>query len=782
VPATRADLPLRSDAPHLLAIVGFLLIALLVVLFVISLASMALKQRRTKPAEGAPKVKITGGPSDGPTTQFQGFETFDEMCDWLADDAPVTSPGADRFGHSRVAERIVERLIEKGPPAQAVVGALGSGKTTLRHLVSAHLSAREESAREIRLVPVELWPYETAKAAVEGVINTLVNALASEVNIVGLSGLSQAYAESMTAAGGLWSALVRAQGVPSNPAASLAAIDEIAIAIGTRYVVWIEDLERFAVADSKEASEEKLNPIRALLYGLDNLRCVSVITATTSLRMRFDIEKIARFVEPLPELSEVAVGKVLGLFRRGCIPNPAIIDPAGPRARRDLQNLGEPEYIETQRKILGPGIHTIMDAICYLSKTPRTLKFALRGSLSAWKSLAGEIDFDDLLVLSILRESHPNAFALVQEHIHHLRGARTIREQDREEWKRAWDAAFNRVLADDPARSAVEEIVKFVFGDDRSDQNPQGARVADHTDYWERLLSIPRFAPNEGDQPVLRALMGDSDDAILNALEAPGTSSAVEHFRHLVPTQRLRRLFLLLVGRRSTESAAAWKDHDPPGLIPLWRMWNRRGEAGELGPTGLLEDVKQALDIATPRNLALTAEIEQHFVVSSVVEFLSPPERDEAKRHLRSLLVSHYKTEPDRLAQSLAGARKPVLQWLVWDLDRVRAKDTAGIPFDGWEDFASALISAAQRHPEIVLPQLAWLVVREGPSTRERRTTYEVDDEMLTRLFGRRDELLELFRRRVDLVGAADAPEVVAILAALSATSDPVRMPAAATA
>jgi hypothetical protein len=128
------------------------------------------------------------------------------------------------------------------------------------------------------------------------VIRGLVDALAKEVNVIGLRGLASSYADAMSASGGWLAALVRLQGVPTRPLDALKAIDVVATTIGIRYVVWIEDLERFAAGETPEANEEKLeklNPIRALLYGLDQLSSITVVTATIKLRMRFDIEKSA---------------------------------------------------------------------------------------------------------------------------------------------------------------------------------------------------------------------------------------------------------------------------------------------------------------------------------------------------------------------------------------------------------------------------------------------------------------------------------------------------------
>jgi len=61
-----------------------------------------------------------------------------DLFRWLADDAPITSPGQDRFGFSAAAQIVAERY-RAGLPSQALVGGLGAGKTSFSNLVEAHL-------------------------------------------------------------------------------------------------------------------------------------------------------------------------------------------------------------------------------------------------------------------------------------------------------------------------------------------------------------------------------------------------------------------------------------------------------------------------------------------------------------------------------------------------------------------------------------------------------------------------------------------------------------------
>src|SRR5664280_580485 len=325
-----------------------------------------------------------------------------------------------------------------------VVGRLGAGKTSLRNLVNDCITKRNTNST-IRVVTIELWPYATSTAAVDAIVHQLVEALEDYVNVTALRGLPAAYTDAMRSAGGLWSAGAHLQGIPRAPSDILRRIDNVATAIGIRLVLWVEDLERFCSSgfsrddDADETPEEqaRLSPIRALLHGLESLDSITVVTATTTLRKRFDLEKIARFIETLPELEDGSIARVLSRFRKGCRTIKEYIDPVPSDERKDLALLDDPERLVGRNSFLGPGVFELIDAILVLARTPRTLKQGLRRCLDIWEVLAGEIDFDELLTLCLLREASPDAFALVREWSAFQRIPESLRDRKvnaRDEW------------------------------------------------------------------------------------------------------------------------------------------------------------------------------------------------------------------------------------------------------------------------------------------------------------------------------------------------------------
>jgi len=125
----RRDLLVADESGRLMWLVGVLCTAAVVLLALASVASFLFRH----PGENIASHQDILYPA-------QTFVSFEKLSEWLAQDEVLTCAADDVFGHARIAHRIAERLLEPRPPAQAVVGRLGAGKTTLRSLVEDALA------------------------------------------------------------------------------------------------------------------------------------------------------------------------------------------------------------------------------------------------------------------------------------------------------------------------------------------------------------------------------------------------------------------------------------------------------------------------------------------------------------------------------------------------------------------------------------------------------------------------------------------------------------------
>lgn len=219
----------------------------------------------------------------------------------------------------------------------AVVGPLGSGKSTIRSLIEHHLAAH----RSVEMLHISLWPFDSAEAAVAGILRSVIRSLGKHVNILAVAGLSEQYVTVIERVGGRWGALAGLLRGESRPQAILDNLAAIATTAGVKLVLWIEDMERFTGADRLPPEEaairkaERLGPILSLLFLLERCESISVIVADTSLRSRLDVGKIARFIESPPRLTAKRVWRQIAILRTACLAE-ELIDPASPEYRKTL--------------------------------------------------------------------------------------------------------------------------------------------------------------------------------------------------------------------------------------------------------------------------------------------------------------------------------------------------------------------------------------------------------------------------------------------------------------
>jgi hypothetical protein len=676
--------------------------------------------------------------------------TWEGWGKWLKDDRPVENPESDIFRHQHIAQRIVKRLLstENAPP-QAVIGGLGAGKSSIGKLVAWELENQNLDSR-IKFIIVGLWEYENARAAVHGLINELVKALEKEVAAFGISELPSQYLEAMTAAGGVWSSIPKLLGWSSRPLDALKQIDKIASSINIKFVLWIEDLERYAGLAGKDkvqlnSSEfERVGPIRAMIDSLNKLKSVSMVLATTKPSDQMDLEKLALYVEEIPSLDLVKVQKALGTFRRAAFSRfPTLIDPSAGEGRADLDML-EQEYTSLFTNQLSDGkFYFMSQALPLLCRNPRILKQSLRKCFEFWDTNPGEIDFDALMVGSILFYFDRNVFNY-------------MRSNDRKWLGKSQDSFFSS-RADDPSTAFLKELgydeyftkalqraFYFLLGSDGSKTRLQGfSQSHGTTRYWERFLACPHIPQNDSDQALLAVLENGDREKLLVKLEGDQASS-VEHFSKLLDHGVVRSLLLDLVERRKGDRVSKWitgesmgaRDH-APGLIPIWRIWlSRRNHSGFKKEA--IATLREAIDLAIPNNLALAFDLEYFFVTADSQNgnnFLDWEERDQIpdlKAFFRDRLVHTYQDNPDLLIARLEGVPNQYLWWLCWGLDVVRKGQFEGLPFPQWSTFKTVILRSLENAPELMALHVARLVLNYTSTFGGEKYSYNLQlDESL---------------------------------------------------
>ncbi|NOZ94069.1 MAG: hypothetical protein GXP47_04910, partial [Acidobacteria bacterium] len=463
-------------------------------------------------------------------------------------------------------------------------------------------------------------------------------------------------------------------------------------------------------------------PIRSLLHLLDRKDRITVIVAAETLDARFDMGKIARFVERMPSLDAEGTASVIERFRRGCLDESGDWIDAFP-GRKDAMFHRPTE----EPSVPGNDRPTLQDHLATLCATPRRLKSALRTAFDVWGPLVGEIDFDDVLLMSVLREAEPDVISLVNQHIGLLRKGWEPRGENKNQ-ESPFKKELDRLLSEEQSeatRNAINVILNHVFDGwnkphaPASIKRPQGFVVAGHADYWSRFLAVPDLTEDERDQPVLREMQRWENDrrGELPALVAdPKRSEAVEDLSPFLSPEAVVTLLEKVIGDRAAELPEQWPSDEssipePPGIVPLWRMLLRNRSLGREE-----EHLEQVLATAvrqqTPRNLELVRWLELYYFTDEIdFRVLNENAINRLRAELTTALI---RLSVDAIIGSLRHAGRWALYHCSWG--RVQSRHQHELvppPFEGWDGFSNRLLDALEQAPAIIVPQLIPFLVRE---------------------------------------------------------------------
>lgn len=644
---------------------------------------------------------------------------------WLRDDNPVRHPNDDRFGLRRIAERIAKRISESKDTSLTITltGEFGSGKSSILRMVAHRLIENGCIGHDLVLVRVGLWPFETKESAIRGILQELTKALSNYINTSSIAGLADEYVSVVESAGAPWGGLLRSFGRRS-PSEVLTDYDNVATAIGVRIVLWIEDLERFVRFNQNsgpsDTGVERLESIRSLLHELSKLNRLCVVLSTKSLELRLDMEKISKYVEPIPSIGHVEAWAVISEFREYCLKRAPFIDPAQKRVREYLSKQGADGF---QGLSHYRSAHMdLRDAISRICNNPRKLKFALRHCLDIWDRIAGEIDFDDLLILSIVRTAEPDAFVVISEYIEHSWGVMGDTKTKRErELKEQFCDHLKKTVADEDRRAMLESVYDFIF---MRDSKPQG--VAASREYWERFTSMERVDDLDQDQPVLREI------------EAWRRDNASKGFLDILIAGKRKEFVQTCIRNWTEDEAVSLLDCVFTHALETGTLLHRQGFYSFNGPDtawnligqkineGSLETDSKRLRCVVTHLAKSSVSIHWGAAMSILYFFLEKGNHARAYRFFSDQVAVSIRrviydeilefvsvADVARLCGVLKGAEPYTVKCLVLGF-KSADQNTADIamPFKTWSALRRALLGAAMSNQAVILPQIALMITR----------------------------------------------------------------------
>jgi hypothetical protein len=282
-----------------------------------------------------------------------------------------------------------------------LIGAFGSGKTTIVGWLQtyAHVLAKDPEANypQLWFCEVSCWGFEDTSSAINQLLSKAVAKVGEKTDCFSIRHLPEAYRKTFSAGGDWLRTTIDLVLGSSDPVAQFEFLSDILESVKARLVIIVDDLDRTSGAkfDRKEMT--------ALLYRIKQAKNVTFILSTGGAsRDNIDFAKLCENIATVRTFETQQVIHAIQVLRSRCQMEPEHIST--------FSQLSPWLREEHTLSSLSPGEITPSHAAALLLRTPRGLKQSLSHTYRAWQILVGEIDFDHLLAINILRYAAPEAF------------------------------------------------------------------------------------------------------------------------------------------------------------------------------------------------------------------------------------------------------------------------------------------------------------------------------------------------------------------------------------
>ncbi|HTI71805.1 MAG TPA: P-loop NTPase fold protein [Candidatus Limnocylindria bacterium] len=634
---------------------------------------------------------------------------------WLSREEPINSANLDAFNFGARKDRIVGYLQDPARKTVSVVGPYGAGKSSLLHLVEADIK-QNQTGDKIVFSTVSCWGFENGNAAAKEILKKVVCDLSERTDCLGLRGLADRYVQALSEASNLTEKFWTFSN-ESGPEEQLKRLSSLLLALKLRLVIVIEDADR-------NGKDFDVNQIEGLLTRLRDIERVSFVIATGP-GTTFDFVRLSDHTEVLPDLQQGDIERVREYIRREQLKEYGDINTS--RERRANPSA---TFFSQLLSVWHDENAWERQLASFLS-TPRLLKRVFRRFTEAWKYLHGEVDIDELLIASALREGAPKAFAfLLQNHreIERLQGESNMSKDAQERlnrlkklWEDIVDINANRTVVI-RLMAAILPSCKYLANRVSLDQiaSSQSFKLQEPFVYRDRIFSERISTDKPLDQPFLRRLVGvNADNGVADLagmlLEAEAAHIQFEHFMPIfcpdVDLQRIASAMYEIARGNSLINAVVdglkWISRQVfinwAQIEPIYSDW-----------------VKSELKKCIPNHLALA---------STLLGLLSGPSQDPRRGEFRRWL-GKFAEDPVQKAgvanvvKGILPGGPMVLIVLTYDC------------LSEWNWISSLLIEGIKTYP-VLAPYVARLVIG-WEATAANLMRVSVSEDALTALFGHR--------------------------------------------
>jgi hypothetical protein len=354
-------------------------------------------------------------PKGNSETLSNSFNTYDsiyhnirilsdeDIIKWLLDQKAQHQN--DFLDRGAIVKKITS-LVKQDIKSVGIIGQFGAGKTSIVKWISSEFDLNiDKSDPQYFVSYFSCWGFETAGAAIKQILEDSISKTSEHVDTFDLNTLPESYRDMFSDSNGLlqgiWKSILRNVDYQEQ----FKSLSNLLEKMNKKLIYIIEDLDR------NETRTFDTQEILAFLNRLKDYNSFSfILTGGMSLTRRIDYAKLCNHIEYVhpPLLSNVC--NIVSRVSHICLNTDRF------KYHNHQETTLDFEYKEINHLMLAyHGIDDLPVAISKLLVLPRTMRQALSSTYNIWKRMPGEIDYNHLLVLNVLRYGAPECYQFLIE-------------------------------------------------------------------------------------------------------------------------------------------------------------------------------------------------------------------------------------------------------------------------------------------------------------------------------------------------------------------------------
>ncbi|GAP76977.1 hypothetical protein W04_3556 [Pseudoalteromonas sp. SW0106-04] len=368
-------------------------------------------------------------------------------------ETPITSVLDDKFQREPIANNLMEKLIgHNGATGElrriALVGGFGAGKTSTLNLLQEKLGKRNELSSENWVcVSFDAWGKADNTANIQGLLlQDVVSELSKHIETSSVQNLPEQYLHAFKDIHHSTKIISYFLSSESSPATQLARLDSLLRESNLKVCIFIEDMDR---NNDIAAAVNSLGPLLDNLKSLMNLSFIftigygekanEIISRVTDYKLELPA---LDFKEQLKRLTATLRSPEITLFYE---------------ANNHSWGLPNRQQFK-QSPIPTVFINDIFAYASSLISSARDYATIERTMRTKWHELKGELNYDDLLLLTILEVSAPIAHEFICNNIECLIKGN---HEDEADLDTLWEGL--EVESNGLNRIKLKKIVEYIF-------------------------------------------------------------------------------------------------------------------------------------------------------------------------------------------------------------------------------------------------------------------------------------------------------------------------------